>query len=50
MSSGYNDAKEKWGARWTGQGALLTAKTRAAWLSGTWDILATKRAALPLAS
>lgn len=37
------------GARWTEQGALLTAKARAAWLSGTWDILATKRAALPLA-
>lgn len=38
------------GARWTEQGALLTAKARAAWLSGTWDILASKRAALPLAS
>jgi hypothetical protein len=38
------------GARWTKQGALLTAKARAAWLSGTWDVLASKRAALPLAS
>ena len=38
------------GARWTEQGALLTAKARASWLSGTWDILASKRAALPLAS
>ena len=38
------------GARWTELGALLTAKARAAWLSGTWDILASKRASLPLAS
>ena len=38
------------GARWTQQGALLTAKARAAWLSGTWELLASKRAALPLAS
>ena len=38
------------GARWTEQGALLTAKARASWLSGTWDILASKRASLPLAS
>ena len=38
------------GARWTEQGALLTAKARAAWLSGTWNVLAAKRAALPLAS
>jgi len=37
------------GARWTEQGALLTAKARAAWLSGTWELLACKRAALPLA-
>jgi hypothetical protein len=38
------------GARWTEDGALTTAKARAAWLSGTWDILAAKRAALPLAA
>jgi len=38
------------GARWTEQGALLTAKARAAWLSGTWEVLASKRAALPMAS
>jgi hypothetical protein len=36
------------GARWTEIGALLTAKARAAWLSGGWDLLASKRAALPL--
>lgn len=38
------------GARWTEQGALLTAKARTAWLSGTWDVLASKRASLPFAS
>jgi hypothetical protein len=38
------------GARWTEQGAVATAKARAAWLSGLWDILASKRAALPLAA
>lgn len=38
------------GARWTERGALLTAKARAAWLTGTWDVLAAKRAALPLTS
>jgi hypothetical protein len=38
------------GARWTEQGALTTAKARAAWLSGTWDVLVAKRATLPLAS
>lgn len=37
------------GARWTEQGAVQTAKARAAWLSGSWDSLAAKRAALPLA-
>lgn len=37
------------GARWTECGALLTAKARAAWLSGTWETLATQRAALSLA-
>lgn len=36
------------GARWTERGALLTAKARAAWLSGGWELLASKRAALPL--
>lgn len=38
------------GARWTYNGGVQTAKARAAWLSGTWDALALKRAALPLAS
>lgn len=37
------------GARWTETGAIATAKARAAWLSGSWDDLATRRAALPLA-
>jgi hypothetical protein len=36
------------GARWTEPGAVATAKARAAWLNGDWDILAAKRAALPL--
>lgn len=38
------------GARWTERGAVLTAKARAAWLSGDWELLAAKRASLPLAS
>lgn len=38
------------GARWTEDGALQTAKARAAWLSGDWDCLAARRAALPLAA
>jgi len=38
------------GARWTEPGAVQTAKARAAWLSGSWDTLAAKRAALPLAA
>jgi hypothetical protein len=38
------------GARWTEPGALATAKARAAWLSGTWDVLVSKRAALSLAA
>jgi hypothetical protein len=38
------------GARWTEQGALFTAKARAAWLSGTWDVLASKRTSLPLSA
>jgi len=38
------------GARWTEQGALFTAKARAAWLSRTWEVLASKRTSLPLAA
>jgi hypothetical protein len=38
------------GARWTQGGAVSTAKARAAWLSGQWDELAKRRAALPLAA
>ena len=38
------------GARWTERGALLTAKARATWLSGGWDLLVSKRAALPFAA
>ncbi len=38
------------GARWTEHGAVMTAKARAAWLSGSWDSIATRRAALPLAA
>ena len=38
------------GARWTKDGAVSTAKARAAWLSNPWDDLAKRRAALPLAS
>ena len=38
------------GARWTEHGAVATAKARAAWLSRHWDILASQRAALPLAA
>jgi hypothetical protein len=38
------------GARWTELGAVATAKARAAWLSGQWDILASKRADLSIAS
>lgn len=37
------------GAQWTVDGAVKTAKARAAWLSGEWDVLCTQRAALPLA-
>jgi hypothetical protein len=37
------------GARWTFDGSVQTAKARAAWLSGDWDTLAVKRAALPFA-
>jgi hypothetical protein len=38
------------GARWTEVGAVSTAKARAAWLSGQWNDLANRRAALPLAA
>ena len=37
------------GARWSLDGARLTAKARAAWLSGRWDHLASLRADFPLA-
>jgi hypothetical protein len=37
------------GAQWIVDGAVRTAKARAAWLSGDWDILCAQRAALPLA-
>jgi hypothetical protein len=36
------------GARWTEQGAISTAKARAAWLSGHWKSLVAQRAVLPL--
>lgn len=38
------------GARWTQPGAVWTAKARAAWLSHRWDVLAERRAALPVAA
>ena len=38
------------GARWTETGARLTAKARAAWLSGHWNHLVHLRAPLPLAT
>jgi hypothetical protein len=37
------------GAQWLVEGAVLTAKARAAWLSGDWHTLCQKRARLPLA-
>lgn len=37
------------GAQWSLEGAVLTAKARAAWLSGAWHSLSQKRASLPLA-
>ena len=37
------------GAQWTLDGAIWTAKARAAWLSGEWAPLCAKRALLPLA-
>jgi hypothetical protein len=38
------------GAQWTVDGAVQTAKARAAWLSGDWASLCIKRSALPLAA
>ena len=38
------------GAQWTVTGAVQTAKARAAWLSGQWNTLASRRAQLPLAA
>lgn len=38
------------GAQWNVEGAVHTAKARAAWLSGEWDALCVQRAALPLAA
>ena len=37
------------GAQWNVQGARLTAKARAAWLSGDWEDLCSRRDQLPLA-
>ena len=37
------------GAQWEVTGAVRTAKARAAWLSGDWEVLCAQRAALPLA-
>jgi len=38
------------GARWSLDGAVYTAKARAAWLGDAWDDLAQMRASLPLAA
>ena len=40
---------KKPGAQWDVEGAVQTAKARAAWLSGEWDAVCAQRAALPLA-
>jgi hypothetical protein len=37
------------GAQWTVTGAIQTAKARAAWLSGQWQLLCDRRSTLPLA-
>jgi len=37
------------GAQWTQDGAVATAKARAAWLGQQWDTLVALRANLPLA-
>lgn len=38
------------GAQWTLEGAILTAKARAAWMSGNWQKLISARSLLPLAA
>jgi hypothetical protein len=38
------------GAQWEVDGAVYTAKARAAWLSGSWQPLCAQRSALPLAA
>ena len=38
------------GAQWNLDGAILTAKARAAWLSGNWQNLVSARSLLPLAT
>jgi hypothetical protein len=38
------------GARWSEQGAVHAAKARASRLSGQWETLASRHAALPLAA
>ena len=38
------------GAQWNLDGAILTAKARAAWLSGNWQKLVSARSLLPLAA
>lgn len=38
------------GAQWIVEGAVQTAKARAAWLSGEWHALCERRSALPLAT
>jgi hypothetical protein len=40
---------KKSGAQWDVEGAVQTAKARAAWLSGEWEAVCAQRAALPLA-
>ena len=40
---------KKPGAQWNVEGAVQTAKARAVWLSGDWESLCLRRAALPLA-
>ena len=37
------------GAQWIVEGAVYTAKARAAWLSGSWQALCDRRSSLPLA-
>jgi len=38
------------GAQWNVEGAVLTAKARAAWMSGNWQKLVSARSLLPLAA